>query len=502
MKKLLALWLLVLSFFSTFAQPVWKPLTDVNSGNAHIDGGSVRTLLPLGSGSMLIGGEFDSVRFLNGIAPYKSLIEWIASGDFGFMDCTPGVDTIPIEKPAVYCSAIAYDSAFALGGLYAIAGRFTRSDCGMSPWDMYQHMYASKNIQMWDPNFTSYYQYFHQMTAMDTVFAIAMSSNKPHTVCINTPGLKMYVGARRSLCTGSPYLQSGDTTAYISMYDPALTCNFDPTPNYMQGGTNGPVYAIVATDSAHVYAGGLFDSAGIAYANNIAMWNGVSWSNLGGGVNGKVKAICVYKGKVYVGGVFTMAGNVPANNIAMWDGTQWTALGTGTNGAVYALGIHKDNLIVGGAFSQAGSSPASNIAKWNGNQWFDLGGGRNNEVYTVASFQNCIYAGGNFTGGTADTAKYIAYFNDTLTGTLGIKNYYHNSLAISVYPNPSTGIFTITKETSRQAQIVVYDFTGRAVLTSNISNLTTLDLTNQAKGIYYVTVTEGHKTFSQKLVVQ
>ena len=36
-------------------------------------------------------------------------------------------------------------------------------------------------------------------------------------------------------------------------------------------------------------------------------------------------------GNLYVGGDFTVAGDVPANNIAKWNGSSWSALGSGMN---------------------------------------------------------------------------------------------------------------------------------------------------------------------------
>ena len=49
------------------------------------------------------------------------------------------------------------------------------------------------------------------------------------------------------------------------------------------------------------------------------------------GTDGTVDALVVDgSGMLYVGGQFTMAGGVPANNIARWDGTSWTPLDAGS----------------------------------------------------------------------------------------------------------------------------------------------------------------------------
>jgi hypothetical protein len=498
--KLKQIIILLLAFYiNSMAQPVWKPLISFTQNQARIDGGSVRAFMPTSSSSILICGEFDTLRSNSWVNIGSPLIEW-NSVSFQYLDCSPGIDSLPIQNPSVYCITAASDTIYwTSGGLFAVGGRFTRSGCGSG---QPMNIENAKNIQMWDQPFNWMYANFHQMTVMDTVFAIAMTVNKPPAICAN-PAFKTYVAAKKTFCEGFPFPQTGDTTSYIAMYDPYLTCNYNPTPNYMQGGTNGPVYAINALDSANVYAGGLFDSAGVIKAKNIAKWNGVNWDSLGGGVNGKVKALTYYRGKLYVGGVFSMAGNAPANNIAVWDGIQWSALGNGVNGAVYALTIHKDNLIVGGAFSMAGSAPVSNIARWDGVQWSALGGGRNNEVYAVASFQSCVYAGGNFTGGTADTAKYIAFYNDSTIGTLSIsENHTYNKLKL--YPNPSTGIFTLQKPTDAKATVVVYDVLGNQCLSQSINEgegNKQIDMSNFAKGIYHLQLLERGKVYSQKVVL-
>ena len=68
-----------------------------------------------------------------------------------------------------------------------------------------------------------------------------------------------------------------------------------------------------------------------------------------------------------------MPGDVPANDIAVWNGSSWSALGSGigtanqdANGNEYVESMAMDgtNLLVGGYFSLAGGWKASNIALW------------------------------------------------------------------------------------------------------------------------------------------
>lgn len=128
----------------------------------------------------------------------------------------------------------------------------------------------------------------------------------------------------------------------------------------------------IAVMGTNVYFGGVFTNAGGATAKGIACWNGLKWSEVGGGIvgSGSVNALAVMGTNLYAGGSFTNMGGVPANRIARWNGTTWAALGSGTsNGTlsapVFSLTAAGDDLYVGGTFTAAGGKPAYYLARWN-----------------------------------------------------------------------------------------------------------------------------------------
>src|SRR5262249_11352457 len=97
-----------------------------------------------------------------------------------------------------------------------------------------------------------------------------------------------------------------------------------------------------------LYAGGSFTSAGAEVAGHVAKWNGISWSAVGGGINGDVNCLAVFDDgsgsgpALYAGGLFNSAGEIAASNIAKWDGRQWSALGSGVSSVVNALAVFDD----------------------------------------------------------------------------------------------------------------------------------------------------------------
>jgi trimeric autotransporter adhesin len=193
-------------------------------------------------------------------------------------------------------------------------------------------------------------------------------------------------------------------------------------------GINGAVYAVVADDSGILYAGGSFTVAGRTCANNIARWDGSSWSALGSGITGEVRALAVDGShNLFAGGGFDSAGGAAASHIARWNGSTWSALASGTSlpGDVSALVCdNSGNLFVGGDFEKAGGISVNGIAQWNGKEWSALGSGMDGSRFpfvrslAIDSSGN-IYAGGEFDIIGTIAVNHIAKWNGRAWSALG-----------------------------------------------------------------------------------
>jgi hypothetical protein len=154
-------------------------------------------------------------------------------------------------------------------------------------------------------------------------------------------------------------------------FDLATNCQniirFDGTYGWIMGTGLNKTNVAMAVLGSTLFAAGTFTTAGGLPANQIAKWDGSSWSGAGGGVvgSGTVLALATMGNNLYAGGTFTNMGGVPANRIAKWDGATWSALGSGVSGSVQSLVAIGSSLYVGGGFKVAGNKNASGIARWN-----------------------------------------------------------------------------------------------------------------------------------------
>jgi hypothetical protein len=79
-----------------------------------------------------------------------------------------------------------------------------------------------------------------------------------------------------------------------------------------------------------------------------------------------------------------------------------------------------------------------------------------------------------------------------------------NDRFITIYPNLSTGRFILScSDAMRKPTIIIFNVLGDVVHCSAIVNPESeIDLSNNAKGIYFVRIYDGKKTYSKKIVLQ
>jgi hypothetical protein len=188
------------------------------------------------------------------------------------------------------------------------------------------------------------------------------------------------------------------------------------------------MYSAAVAPNGDIYVSGTFSSINGVAANNIAKWNGTTWSALGTGLGPgagvAIKLALAPNGDLYACGNFHTAGGIACWHIARWDGSSWHSMGAtaGLNGhvdsicisqdgtSVYAGGLFTDNYgIVGTALSYVAKyTPSTNL-------FSALGSGLDARVKVVIlSDSGYLYAGGSFVNSGVTPVYGLAKWNGTL----------------------------------------------------------------------------------------
>jgi hypothetical protein len=102
-----------------------------------------------------------------------------------------------------------------------------------------------------------------------------------------------------------------------------------------------------------------------------------------------------------------------------------------------------------------------------------------------------------------DASGTVVYRKGSLSTVLGINENADSKL--QVFPNPTSGKFTVQlNQAAKDGKIRVYNILGNCVLTQQINSSFNqqLDLSGQAKGIYFVEVRSGETNETRKIIIQ
>jgi hypothetical protein len=77
----------------------------------------------------------------------------------------------------------------------------------------------------------------------------------------------------------------------------------------------------------------------------------------------------------------------------------------------------------------------------------------------------------------------------------------HQLQGVSIYPNPSDAVITITDDNYTSNSISVNDISGKLILTKEVSTETTIDLSISGSGVYLVTVSNENGSMVERIVI-
>jgi len=90
----------------------------------------------------------------------------------------------------------------------------------------------------------------------------------------------------------------------------------------------------------------------------------------------------------------------------------------------------------------------------------------------------------------------------------GIIKQVNKDVSVNIYPNPNDGLFTLeVLSRVKQTEIAIYDMLGKLVyLNKNIPAgnkfQESIDLSNQPKGLYFLTIKNGEQVYTQKVMLE
>lgn len=282
-------------------------------------------------------------------------------------------------------------------------------------------------------------------------------------------------------------------------------------------GLDGPVSALAASSDGRLFAGGAFVNRGGEPFSNLAVWDGATWNGLGETApDDFVRALALHEStgasdpeRLYVGGNFTRIGGSDARAIAVWDGATLTELGGGLTGyvpvggdepspaSVYALLLDPTtgDLIVGGSFERAGTVPVANVARWDGEAWHPFGDGLGDAFGSVLLLEihgGRLYAGGSFDASGETAVEAVAVWTGAAWENVGDglsssspPDHYGRTVAALLSVGSALyagGILSVTPG-EPETMIAVYDGTTWRDLDTGMSDLVNA-LAWQSEGVY------------------
>lgn len=289
---------------------------------------------------------------------------------------------------------------------------------------------------------------------------------------------------------------TGTNDLYITKYDPLGVSLWSACV----GGINDEMGNGIALSGNNVYLTGAFSSPTVTFGSTAALTNAsagtsdiflagysstgtANWSERAGGIDAdQGKCICAdASGNVYISGSFI------STNISFGTGTL-TNFASGT----------KDLFVA--SYSNTGNSLWSLEV---GNSADEIGNG-----IASSTTSSAIYLGGVFNSGLVSFGTNTIYkgcgedvFYAKLDMTTGMQDASSTSdITLNLFPNPSSnGIFSINDELAN-AEIEIYNVLGEKIVSnSNINN--TIDLSAQAKGVYFVRFILKEKILSRKIII-
>ena len=164
---------------------------------------------------------------------------------------------------------------------------------------------------------------------------------------------------------------------------------------------NGTITSAITDTAGNWYVGGYFNQIDGVAVNNIARWDGTTWSALStvaadwANWNYRVSTMAFWGDDLYVGGANLSIGGLDYVDLAYWDGSTWHQAGSGFDqyGTVSKIAVFNDELFFAGSFEQFNGVAVRSFARWDGTNINQLSTNIHEIEFMQASSTNLYIAG-------------------------------------------------------------------------------------------------------------
>lgn len=191
----------------------------------------------------------------------------------------------------------------------------------------------------------------------------------------------------------------------------------------------------------------------------------------------------------------TFAGQTPTalSLYRTTDGSTWSQ--------VSYTGITASDLITSVAYLPgtdtliATSANSTTAGSWksldNGSTWSRIDSQVQHGIVKCFDYLTC------YSGGFSNSADNTGMFKST--GALAVNDVKSNTKSISIYPNPTAGVFSINAEGfAKTSKVTVTDMTGKIVKTFDSKD--SYDISDLSKGTYLVTIKDANSIETKKVI--
>lgn len=192
-------------------------------------------------------------------------------------------------------------------------------------------------------------------------------------------------------------------------------------------------------------------------------------------------------------GSYTIGGMVQTDSTGVW------VFGQKTDGPPYSYNMLE--LFKMDYYGNISNSGTFDLSLNTNPSYKDIGADQNGNLYITGVYSDSVHFGTNTLHAPEAHTIYIAKIGSAQsTGFSSVGA----SAEMNVYPNPSSGMFTVQFKTNKkETSIYIRNLLGEAICSQTIaSGFINIDLSSQPKGIYFIDVSDGNDRQVKKIIIQ